>query len=142
MPTQPRYSRRYRCQHVAWLVTLLLLAAPVLAHHSYADYDRAERFELRGIITAITWANPHIIFMVHSTDGDMRIEWITVTGADKTSASKDQFGVGNELIVIGSRNLDPDRHIMTLVKELHMPQSHFDWEYPAPAGRKQLAPGL
>src|SRR4051812_13523250 len=109
-----------------WLGSLLLLAAtPALAHHSYADYQRAERYELRGSIAEIHWANPHILFTVHTEAGDMRVEWITVTGADKTSVSKSQFAVGDEVVVIGSRNQNPDIHIMTLVKELLIPRKSF-----------------
>ena len=123
-------------------MALLFLATPVLAHHSYADYDRAERYELRGIITEIHWGNPHILFTVFANGVGTRVEWVTVTGADKTSVSKDQFAVGDELVVVGSRNHDPERHIMTLVKELHIPQKHFDWESPSLAGRPQPALGL
>ncbi len=126
----------------ACLLSLLLLAAPVLAHHSYADYDRTERFELHGIITQIHWGNPHIIFMVRSGNTTMRVEWVTVTGADKTTVSKDQFAVGDEMIVIGSRNINPDRHIMTLVKELQMPQKNFHWVSPSLNGNPNQHPGL
>jgi hypothetical protein len=108
--------------------------------HSYADYERAERYELRGTITEIRWGNPHILFMVHTDTVDMRIEWVTATGADKTSVSKDQFAVGDELTVIGSRNHNPDIHIMTLVKELLIPQKNFHWISPQLANERKQPP--
>ncbi len=120
-----------RFHRLTCCLSLLFAAVPVLAHHSYADYESAERHELRGTITEIQWGNPHIIFIVQSDGVVMRVEWVTVTGADKTSVSKDQFAVGDELIVIGSRNHDPERHIMTLVKELQIPHKNFRWRSPS-----------
>jgi len=125
-----------RLQRIACCLCLLLAAVPVLAHHSYADYDRAERFELRGILTEIHWGNPHIILMIRTDSTDMRIEWITLTGADKTAVSKDQLAVGDAVIVIGSRNKNPDRQIMTLVKELQIPLKHFQWKVPSSTGAR------
>ena len=125
-----------RLQRIACCLCLLLAAVPVLAHHSYADYDRAERFELRGILTEIHWGNPHIILMVRANSTDMRIEWITLTGADKTGVSKNQFAVGDGVIVIGSRNKNPDRQVMTLVKELQIPLKRFQWKVPSATGAR------
>jgi hypothetical protein len=44
------------------LVTSLLLAAiPVLAHHSFsAEFDNTKRKTIRGFVTKIDWANPHV----------------------------------------------------------------------------------
>jgi len=44
------------------LITGLLLAAiPVLAHHSFsAEFDNAKRKTIRGYVTKIDWANPHV----------------------------------------------------------------------------------
>ena len=114
------------------IVALLWAARPVLAHHSYADYDRTERYALRGIITDIHWANPHILFTVNDGASDTRIEWITLTGAEKTSVAQDQFTVGDEVVVIGSRNRNPAVNIMTVIKELHLPAKNWQWVVPTP----------
>ena len=132
-------NRFYR---LVCLLSLLIAAAPVLAHHSYADYDRDEVYEFRGTITEIHWGNPHIIFMVRSGTTTMRVEWVTVTGADKTTVSKDQFAVGDELVVIGSRNINHDRHIMAVVKELLLPQKNFHWVSPSRSGNDKQSLGL
>lgn len=115
----------------ALLLPLLMMATPVLAHHSYADYDSAERYVLHGTITEIHWGNPHILFMIHSDTGDMRVEWVTLTGAEKTAVTKQQFAVGDQMVVVGSRNNNPQRHIMTLVKELRLPAKHWRWQSPS-----------
>jgi hypothetical protein len=116
---------------IALLIALMAWAAhPVLAHHSYSDYDRTERFELRGTLTDIHWANPHIVFTVNDGERDMRIEWITLTGAEKTLVTKQQFAVGDELVVIGSRNRRPELHIMTVIKQLQLPAKNWQWVSP------------
>lgn len=50
----------------------LLLAAPVLAHHSTnAEYDTGMPVTLKGKITKVSWKNPHVTFVmdVRNPDG-------------------------------------------------------------------------
>jgi hypothetical protein len=43
------------------LTGLLLAAIPVLAHHSFsAEFDNSKRKTIRGFVTKIDWANPHV----------------------------------------------------------------------------------
>jgi hypothetical protein len=116
------------------LLILLTLWLPPMhsawAHHSYADYDRNERFELHGTLKEIHWANPHIIFIVTTGESDVRVEWITVNGAERTGVSSDSFVVGDELVVIGSRHRDPQMLVMTVLKELRLPQKNVEWKNP------------
>lgn len=122
-------------------VLLLWLAAHgAAAHHSYADYDRAERFELRGVLTGIHWANPHIVFTVTDGENDMRIEWITLTGAQLTGVQRERFAVGDAVSVIGSRNRNADVRIMTVIKELALPAQGWRWVSPSETNRPIQTP--
>lgn len=47
---------------------LAAAAAPALAHHSYAAFDRAKTVELKGVVQSWEWTNPHT--------------WLTVVVAD------------------------------------------------------------
>lgn len=114
---------------------LLLVASLAQAHHSYADFDRAERFELNGVITDIHWGNPHILLTVHNGEYDVRVEWVTTAGADKTGVENGRFVRGDRITVVGSRHLDPSVHIMTLVKELRLPQHQWQWVSPSLTSR-------
>jgi Family of unknown function (DUF6152) len=113
---------------------LLLLWLPIQngwAHHSYAEYDRYERHELRGTIEEIHWANPHIVFILKTKTERVEIDWITVTGAERTGVYKKQFTIGDEMVVIGSRHRNPKSLIMTVIKELHVPAKNLSWINPA-----------
>jgi hypothetical protein len=46
---------------LALVSSLLLAAIPVLAHHSFsAEFDNTKRKTIRGFVTKIDWANPHV----------------------------------------------------------------------------------
>ena len=117
-----------------------LMAHTAAAHHSYADYDRAERFELRGVITEIHWANPHIVFTVSDGEHDTRVEWITLTGAERTSVQRERFAEGAPVAIIGSRNRNPDVRIMTVIKEIRLPASGWHWVSPSETNRPIQTP--
>ena len=45
---------------IAWTaVGVLAAAAPALAHHSYAMFDRDKEVKLTGTIKSFGWTNPH-----------------------------------------------------------------------------------
>src|ERR1044072_2711360 len=50
-------------------ISLLLAAAPVAAHHSFAaEFDASKPFKLTGAVTKVEWQNPHTIFYLDITD--------------------------------------------------------------------------
>ena len=114
-----------------------IFCGPSLAHHSYADYERDQRFEFTGTVTEVYWGNPHILFDVSDGSEVMRIEWITTAGADKTSVAQQQIQAGDQLIVIGSRNRNPEVHTMTVIKELSMPAKNWHWISPSVLRERQ-----
>jgi hypothetical protein len=62
-----------RLRGLAWiggvLVALIASAAPAWAHHSFAaEFDRNKPISLKGTITKLQWANPHIWIFVDVKD--------------------------------------------------------------------------
>ena len=50
-----------------WLtgIALVVSAAPILAHHSFAaEYDSTKPVTLKGAVTRVEWTNPHARFYV------------------------------------------------------------------------------
>jgi len=62
----------------AWVVAggLLVLAGPMFAHHSLANYDRQQTITLTGTVTEFLLKNPHmiIVFEVKEEDGTV-VKW-------------------------------------------------------------------
>jgi hypothetical protein len=53
----------------ALIFSLLLLATPVWAHHSFsAQYDSTKPVKLTGKVTKVEWTNPHIYFYIDVAD--------------------------------------------------------------------------
>jgi hypothetical protein len=73
---------------------------------------------------------PHIMFVVNDGSQDVRVEWVTVNGADRTGVQRSQFEVGDEFVVIGSRHRDPDMLVMTVLKEMRLPKKNWEWITP------------
>jgi hypothetical protein len=67
-----------RSWRTATLFTGLLAAAlPVLAHHSFAVYDRTKTVTLTGTVQTFQWTNPHVVIwlIVQPAGGGAAEEW-------------------------------------------------------------------
>ena len=43
------------------VVAIIGIAAPVLAHHGFdTEYDASKHVKLEGVVTMVTWTNPHM----------------------------------------------------------------------------------
>lgn len=60
------------CRRLFWLSSVVALAAPAWAHHSFAMFDFTRRLTFTGTVEEFEWANPHseIIITVPDSAGD------------------------------------------------------------------------
>ena len=72
----------------ALLMTIAVLASglSIAAHHSFAaQYDREKPITLKGAITKMEWANPHIYFYIDvAQTGGATANWAIEGGAPNT----------------------------------------------------------
>ena len=63
---------------------LLIIAAPVFAHHGNASYD-GEGVTIKGVVTAWLWTNPHTFLRVDVTDDKGNVtHWVCENQAPST----------------------------------------------------------
>ena len=99
------------------IVALLMAAMPVMAHHSFAaEYDSTKPIELKGVVTKVEWANPHIYYYVDVKDKDGKVTNYAVEGGTpgqlyRQGWRKDSLKVGDEVTVSGFRAKDGSNHV-------------------------------
>ena len=60
-----------RLQSIVLAAAAVCVAAPALAHHSFAMFDRNKDMTISGVVKEFEWTNPHV--------------WIHLTVQDQTS---------------------------------------------------------
>jgi uncharacterized protein DUF6152 len=85
----------------------LSLAAPLFAHHSFAaEYDANKKVTLKGAVSKIEWANPHIwIYVDVKDEGGQLVHWQCEGGAPNSLVrqgwSRNSLKPGDEVEVQG-----------------------------------------
>ena len=118
-------------------IVVVLMTTGSIAHHSYAEYDRETAVTLEGRVTRVLWTNPHVVLMLKTRDGvEYAVEWTAVTQLTR------RFGMqtapveeGDTIVVTGSINRNPEKRILTLLREIRRPADGWRWTSPAWARR-------
>lgn len=82
-------------------------ASPALAHHSFsAEFDGTKLIELKGTVTKIDWANPHVYFYLDVRDDKgATTNWGCETASPgslhRQGWSRDSLKVGDQVIIDG-----------------------------------------
>ena len=96
---------------------LLLLSAPLLAHHSFAaEYDSKGPVTLTGVITKVEWTNPHMYFYVDVKDANgtvvnWAIEGYPPNTLKRTGFTRDDLKVGDTVTVTAWRAKDSTNRV-------------------------------
>jgi hypothetical protein len=95
---------------IVLIVSILMtvaLADGLGAHHStVVNFDSTREVTIVGVLTEVTWRNPHSRFRMNVTgEGGTTVEWLVEMGASNTlkraGFPMDTFAVGDHLTVTG-----------------------------------------
>jgi len=93
---------------VAFGILATALVSPARAHHSFAaEFDGSKPITLKGTVTQIDWANPHVWFYINVKGEDGRaVRWACEMGAphqlQQRGWLRDTMKVGDTVTVDGS----------------------------------------
>jgi hypothetical protein len=79
------------------LILGLLMAAPVVAHHTFSvEYDAAKCSDMTGTLTKVDWENPHVYFYVDLKGADNQVaswsfEAVSVAYLKRSGIQKQDF---------------------------------------------------
>jgi hypothetical protein len=96
-----------RLSGLAAAMAASLLASPLSAHHSTAEYDAATIVEGRGEVVSVIWRNPHVRFQLSTkaVDGNEQlwdIESADLTRLDRAGLPRDLLEVGDTVSFAGN----------------------------------------
>ena len=89
------------------VLALLVLGAPVLAHHSPAAFDRTKEVTLTGVVKEVQWNNPHAWIQVIVTDQKgKQTEWGFECGSpnmmSRTGWTRTTLKTGDKVTVVAN----------------------------------------
>ena len=108
-------NTRFLTSAIAIAALTLGWSVPVRAHHSFAaEFDGDKPITLKGVVTQIDWANPHVWFYLKVTEeGSPTIRWACEMGAPHQLQGRgwlrDTMKVGDTVTVAGSLARDGSR---------------------------------
>jgi len=115
----------------------LALAAPALAHHSFAMYDNDHQLKLIGTVTHFQWTNPHVYIELENNDATAKVQHWTIECAnpgilDRVGWKFNMIKPGDKLTVIVAplRTGEPG----ALLKQVTLPDGRV-FGNGAPAGK-------
>lgn len=106
---------------------VLLAAATLGAHHSYAAFDREHPVSVEGDIDSLLFVNPHVVVGLRATDGTYRVEWGALNQMLRWNITRDTLHVGDHVIVTAARTHDPAERRLSLVSEIRRPADGWRW---------------
>jgi len=83
-----------------FVVIMVLLTAPLAAHHSLGTYDNTKLIPVTGTVTKVDWMNPHVIVQlsVKGADGKQTTQRVQIAAPGRLT----KLGVDKNLFAVGS----------------------------------------
>jgi len=109
-------NRLHRLARAIVAGALATVPFSAFAHHSMAEFDRGVVTEVAGVVSRISWTNPHILLEVTSTDRNgVKTVWSLEGGAvsaqRRRGLTADRIAVGDVVRVAGFPSTRRDRYL-------------------------------
>ena len=112
---------------IACAAMVVLTAATLGAHHSYAAFDREHPVAVEGDIDSLLFANPHVVVGLRTADGSYKVEWGALNQMVRWNITKDTLHVGDHVIVTAAPTHDPADRRLSVVSEIRRPLDGWRW---------------
>ena len=91
-------------------VAVLMVASSSFAHHTWA-VDTSRSITVKGTVTGVDWANPHVQIFLDVNDNNGKVEKWTVGGPSPTRMAetgwdKNTLKAGDVITAVGQRATD------------------------------------
>jgi DNA/RNA endonuclease YhcR with UshA esterase domain len=90
------------------IAVLLMVAAPIFAHHGTSAYDTTKLTTVKGTVTDFQFNNPHVIISVETKDDKGKVEmWTSEANSPNVLTrhgwDRDIIKNGDQITIIGYR---------------------------------------
>ena len=88
------------------VLALIALAAPLFAHHGRgATYDMKKQVTLKGVVTEVSWRNPHVLIWMNVKDETGKVvnwgfENSNVSSLAREGYNRNTLRVGEEITAV------------------------------------------
>lgn len=105
-------------------VGLVMLSAPMLAHHSQSIFDLQNLTTLTGTVTAFEWSNPHVVIHLQVTNDKGGVEQWSISSTAPNSLqrmgwNRHTLKPGDRITVSGNRH--KQRQPLMYLRKIVMP---------------------
>lgn len=111
-----------RLKRSATIIVSALVAVPlpVAAHHSMSEFEpRGEMVEIEGVVSRLSWKNPHVMIELVSTNagGDEEVwkfEAGAVSGQRRKGLTGDEISIGDVVTIAGHPSFRRDNYMKAM----------------------------
>ena len=75
-------------------IAVLVLSAPIAAHHSLAQFDLSEPIRLKGTVVRFERVNPHSLIFLEQTQEDGKTQQWAIDGPTTVALTRRSIGAG------------------------------------------------
>ncbi len=102
------------------------------AHHSSARFDRCHPVTLTGEIDRVAWRNPHVEFVLRSSQGPAyTIIWLNLQQLKRDDVEPNALRVGDRVEITGAKQPEDTTRVIGLLTAIRRVSDGWTWSRPA-----------